>query len=53
MDNIQKNSAGSRNATIVISNQEINYVMKTVTSFEDPSFFIKVNKKTTENKAKG
>ena len=52
MEGIQKNSVGSRKATFAISDEEINYVMKIVTSLEDSCLLIKVNTKTIEHKAK-
>ena len=39
-----------RKATLVISNEEIDYVMKINTSLEDSGFLIEVNTNSTENK---
>ena len=49
---IQKKILGSRTATLVISNEEINYIMKIVQALEDSNILLKGVTKTIKNETK-
>ena len=49
---IHKKMFGSRTTTLIISNEEMNDIMKIVKSLEESDLFIKSVSKTIENKAK-
>ena len=49
---IEKKLFGSRITTLIVSNEEINYIMKIVKSFEKSGLLIKGVNKTTQNEAK-
>ena len=48
----QKETAGSRMTTLMISNEEMNDIMKIVNYFEESNFLIKDISETIENEAK-
>ena len=49
---IDKKMFGSGNTTLTILNEEMNYIMKIVKSFEESGLLIKVVGKTNKNEAK-
>ena len=49
---IHKKMLGSSNTTLIISNQEMNDIVKIVKSLEESSLFIKGLSKTIKNEAK-
>ena len=49
---IQKKMHGSRTTTLIISNEEMNYIMKIVQSLEDSNILLKGVTKTIENETK-
>ena len=49
---IQKKILGSITATLVISNEEINYIMKIVQALEDSNILLKGVTKTIKNETK-
>ena len=50
---IRKNFLGSGNTTLIISNKEMEYIMKIVESLEDSGLLTKGITETIENKKKG
>ena len=49
---IEKKLFGSRITTLIVSNEEINYIMKIVKSFEKSGLLIKGVNKTIQNEVK-
>ena len=49
---IQEKRRGSETLTLIISNEEMNSVMKIVQALEDSNFLLKLNTKTVENRTK-